>query len=219
MWCLIPQAIDQDPYFRMTRDVAPRLGWRKPALIHSKFFPALQGHKTKMSSSSTTSTIMVTDTPKEIKTKINRYAFSGGQDTAEKQREMGANLEVDVPYEYLRFFLEDDAELEKVRVTLGDMLSLWVWVWGKAGGAPTLRTKTHAPRSPSLFPVPPPPSLIMLQIGADYKAGRLLTGEVKGRLVEVIQSMVAEHQGRRVGVTDEVVKNFMAVRPLKYERK
>lgn len=26
MWCLIPQAIDQDPYFRMTRDVAPRLG-------------------------------------------------------------------------------------------------------------------------------------------------------------------------------------------------
>lgn len=169
MWCLIPQAIDQDPYFRMTRDVAPRLGWRKPALIHSKFFPALQGHKTKMSSSSTTSTIMVTDTPKEIKTKINRYAFSGGQDTAEKQKELGANLEVDVPYEYLRFFLEDDAELEK--------------------------------------------------IGADYKAGRLLTGEVKGRLVEVIQAMVAEHQGRRVGVTDDVVKAFMAVRPLKYERK
>ena len=32
----------QDPYFRMTRDVAPRLGFGKPALIHSKFFPALQ---------------------------------------------------------------------------------------------------------------------------------------------------------------------------------
>jgi tryptophanyl-tRNA synthetase len=39
--CLIPCAIDQDPYFRMTRDVAPRLGYLKPALIHSKFFPAL----------------------------------------------------------------------------------------------------------------------------------------------------------------------------------
>ena len=37
------QAIDQDPYFRVTRDVAPRLGWKKPALVHSKFFPALQG--------------------------------------------------------------------------------------------------------------------------------------------------------------------------------
>lgn len=45
MPCLIPCAIDQDPYFRMTRDIAPRLGWPKPALIHSKFFPALQGAK------------------------------------------------------------------------------------------------------------------------------------------------------------------------------
>ena len=32
----------QDPYFRMTRDVAPRLGYSKPALIESSFFPALQ---------------------------------------------------------------------------------------------------------------------------------------------------------------------------------
>jgi len=46
--CLIPCAIDQDPYFRLTRDVAPRLGYLKPALIHSKFFPALQGPQTKM---------------------------------------------------------------------------------------------------------------------------------------------------------------------------
>lgn len=43
MPCLIPCAIDQDAYFRMTRDVAPRLGFTKPALIHSKFFPPLQG--------------------------------------------------------------------------------------------------------------------------------------------------------------------------------
>ena len=40
--CLIPCAIDQDPYFRMTRDVAPRLGHKKTALIESRFFPALQ---------------------------------------------------------------------------------------------------------------------------------------------------------------------------------
>ena len=30
--CLIPCAIDQDPYFRMTRDAAPRIGGYKPAL-------------------------------------------------------------------------------------------------------------------------------------------------------------------------------------------
>jgi tryptophanyl-tRNA synthetase len=40
--CLVPCAIDQDPYFRMARDVAPRLGHAKPALIESRFFPALQ---------------------------------------------------------------------------------------------------------------------------------------------------------------------------------
>lgn len=42
MPCLIPCAIDQDAYFRMTRDVAPRLGCKKPSLIHSKFFPGLE---------------------------------------------------------------------------------------------------------------------------------------------------------------------------------
>lgn len=61
----------QDPYFRMTRDVAPRLGYKKPALIHSKFFPALQGSKTKMSSSSASTTIMVSDTPKDISNKVS----------------------------------------------------------------------------------------------------------------------------------------------------
>ncbi|MCO5601863.1 hypothetical protein L7F22_055988 [Adiantum nelumboides] len=40
IYCLIPCAIDQDPYFRMTRDVAPRIGFHKPALIESLFFPA-----------------------------------------------------------------------------------------------------------------------------------------------------------------------------------
>lgn len=117
MMCLIPQAIDQDPYFRMTRDVAPRLGFKKPALIHSKFFPALQGSKSKMSSSTATSAIMVTDTPAMIKTKINRHAFSGGGATMEEQRDKGANLEVDVAYQYLRFFMEDDAEVERVSMS------------------------------------------------------------------------------------------------------
>ena len=32
-------------YFRMTRDVAPRLGYLKPALLHSSFFPAMQAHR------------------------------------------------------------------------------------------------------------------------------------------------------------------------------
>ncbi len=68
--CLIPCAIDQDPYFRLTREVAPKLGYRKPALLHSKFFPALQGAQEKMSASSAVSAIYLTDTPQEIHDKI-----------------------------------------------------------------------------------------------------------------------------------------------------
>jgi tryptophanyl-tRNA synthetase len=43
MPCLIPCAIDQDAYFRMTRDVASKLHYNKPALVHCKFFSPLQG--------------------------------------------------------------------------------------------------------------------------------------------------------------------------------
>lgn len=113
--CLIPCAIDQDPYFRMTRDVAPKLGYPKPALLHSVFFPALQGSKTKMSASDNNSAVFLTDTPNQIKNKVNKHAFSGGQDTLEKHRELGGNCDVDISYQWLRFFLEDDEKLESLR--------------------------------------------------------------------------------------------------------
>uniref|UniRef100_A0A673MXB8 Tryptophan--tRNA ligase, cytoplasmic n=1 Tax=Sinocyclocheilus rhinocerous TaxID=307959 RepID=A0A673MXB8_9TELE len=113
--CLIPCAIDQDPYFRMTRDVAPRIGYLKPALLHSTFFPALQGAQTKMSASDANSSIFLTDSAKQIKNKVNKHAFSGGKDTVEEHRKCGGNPDVDVSFMYLSFFLEDDDQLEKIR--------------------------------------------------------------------------------------------------------
>lgn len=109
----------------MTRDVAPRLGFPKPALLHSTFFPALQGAKSKMSASEANSAIFLTDTPKQIKTKINKHAFSGGRGTVEEHRELGGNTDIDVSYQLLTFFLEDDAELEKIRLAYasGELLS------------------------------------------------------------------------------------------------
>ncbi|KAJ8309168.1 hypothetical protein KUTeg_014042 [Tegillarca granosa] len=123
--CLIPCAIDQDPYFRMTRDVAPRMGCHKPALMHSTFFPALQGAQTKMSASDPNSSIFLTDTDKQIKNKINKYAFSGGGATVEEHKEKGGNCDVDVSFQYLRFFLEDDDRLEEIRRTYssGELLT------------------------------------------------------------------------------------------------
>mmetsp|Transcript_39060 Transcript_39060/g.28880 ORF Transcript_39060/g.28880 Transcript_39060/m.28880 type:complete len:195 (+) Transcript_39060:457-1041(+) len=105
---LIPCAIDQDPYFRMTRDAAARLKYQKPACFYSTFFPALQGLKAKMSSSDPNSSILLSDKPEDVQRKISKYAFSGGGKTIEEHKANGANLEVDVPYQYLRFFLDDD---------------------------------------------------------------------------------------------------------------
>ncbi len=110
--CLIPCAIDQDPYFRLTRDVAAKLKYPKPTLLESKFFPALQGSQTKMSASDANSSIYMTDTPNQIKNKINRHGFSGGRETEEEHRRLGGNPDVDVSYQYLSFFLDDDAELQ-----------------------------------------------------------------------------------------------------------
>ncbi|CAE7836803.1 WARS1 [Symbiodinium microadriaticum] len=166
MPCLIPCAIDQDAYFRMTRDIAPRMSCHKPALIHSKFFPPLQGRGGKMSGSEANSAVFLTDTPKQIKNKINKHAFSGGQETLEMQRQLGANLEVDVAYEWLTFFLESDERLA--------------------------------------------------EIGRDYASGAMLTGEVKKELIGVLTELVGEHQERRANVTDEVVAQYMQVRPLDF---
>lgn len=125
MPCLIPCGIDQDPFFRLTRDVAQRLNHPKPALLHSKFFPALQGPQSKMSASVDISAIFLTDTPNQIKNKINKYAFSGGGATIEEHRASGGNCDVDIPFQYLRYFLEDDEKLESIRKSYssGEMLS------------------------------------------------------------------------------------------------
>lgn len=112
--CLIPQAIDQDPYFRMTRDIAQKLKYEKPACIHAKFFPAITGITGKMSASLANTTIFLSDEPKQIKNKLKKHAKSGGGDTLEEHREKGANLEVDIAFQYLRFFLEDDDELARI---------------------------------------------------------------------------------------------------------
>jgi tryptophanyl-tRNA synthetase len=165
--CLIPCAIDQDPYFRMCRDVAPRLKYQKPSLIYSSFLPALQGAQTKMAASDAYSCIYMDDTPKQIKDKINKYAFSGGRDTVEEHRRFGGNCEVDISYQFLKFFLEDDDELERIR--------------------------------------------------QDYSSGKMLTGDLKKKAIEVVQAIVADLQARRKTVTDEDVRTFTAVRKLKFD--
>ncbi len=124
--CLIPAAIDQDPYWRIQRDIAEKFGYYKAAAIHSIFLPPLTGLKDKMSSSKPETAIFLNDDYETVKRKVMKYAFSGGQPTIEMHRKLGGNPDVDVSYQWLyMFFEEDDKKLEELRekYSKGDLLT------------------------------------------------------------------------------------------------
>lgn len=113
--CLIPAAIDQDPYWRIQRDIAPKLGYHKTAAIHSKFIPALTGPEGKMSSSKPKTAIMLDDDPGTVEEKVKKEAFSGGQQTLDEHREKGADLSVDTSYQWLyNLLMEDDDRIQEI---------------------------------------------------------------------------------------------------------
>ena len=112
---VVPVGIDQDPFIRLTRDIAVHrdFNFEKPAALHSKFLPSLGGGA-KMSSSEGNA-IYLTDSPEEVKKKINKYAFSGGQATIDEHRKKGGNPDVDVCFQYLKYlFEEDDNKLKRI---------------------------------------------------------------------------------------------------------
>jgi len=111
--CLIPAAIDQDPYWRMTRDVAPKLGYYKPAQIHCRFVPGL-GRGGKMSASMPETAIFTVDPPDLAEKKV-LAAFTGGRATIEEQRRLGANPDICSVFAYDYFLFMNDKEIEDLR--------------------------------------------------------------------------------------------------------
>jgi tryptophanyl-tRNA synthetase len=114
---IVPVGIDQDPFIRLTRDIAEHstINFIKPGAIHAQFVPGLKG-STKMSSSDTENDVIyLTDPPEIVKKKINKYAFSGGKDTLEEHKKLGGNPDIDISFQYLRIFFEpDDTKLKKI---------------------------------------------------------------------------------------------------------
>lgn len=114
---LVPVGVDQDPHLRIARDIGSRYKDNKFIQLSSSYHLFMPGLKEggKMSSSDPTSFIAMTDTPQEVETKINKYAFSGGQATIEEHRKIGGNPDIDVSFQYLRMFFEpDDKKLQKI---------------------------------------------------------------------------------------------------------
>jgi tryptophanyl-tRNA synthetase len=113
--CLIPCGIDQDPHFRITRDIAESLGYPKPALIHSKMLPGLLGDRVMSTSGEQKdNALFLNDPPKEVQRKV-RNAFTGGRATVEEQRRLGAVPEICSVWALWRTkFSQNDAEFERV---------------------------------------------------------------------------------------------------------
>jgi tryptophanyl-tRNA synthetase len=112
---IVPVGIDQDPHLRLARDISKRIKINKFIQLSSTYNIFLTGLKGgKMSSSDPTSFIALTDSEKEVKNKINKYAFSGGQPTLEEHRKKGGNPDIDVSYQYLKLFEEKDDKLKEI---------------------------------------------------------------------------------------------------------
>jgi tryptophanyl-tRNA synthetase len=108
MPCLIPHGIDQDPHFRVTRDILPKLGYPKPASIQNIFFPSLTDSN-KMSASLPETAVFTTDSPDQVKRKIQN-ALTGGQESLAKQKELGGNPDVCKVFKYYFFLFETHDE-------------------------------------------------------------------------------------------------------------
>ncbi|WP_137291240.1 tryptophan--tRNA ligase [Natronorubrum halophilum] len=124
---LVPIAVDQDPHVRVCRDVAAKeaLPVEKPGALLGRFLPGLDGPG-KMSSSGDAPSIELTADPETVAETIRTHAYTGGRATLEAHRKHGGDPTVDVPYQYLRFFFEeDDEKLERIATDYraGDLTS------------------------------------------------------------------------------------------------
>lgn len=146
---LVPIGPDEDAHIRICRDVAPLMGYEKPAILHLSFLPGIDGEKM---SKSRGNAIFLKDDEKSILKKVSS-AFSGGQKTVEEHRKLGGNPDVDVAFKYLSsFFLE-------------------------------------AKESKKLY--------------ADYKSGKLLSGELKKMLADKLIDLTKEFQRKTVELKEK----------------
>jgi tryptophanyl-tRNA synthetase len=113
---IIPVGIDQDPHIRLTRDIVDRTKAKKffrPAGLFHKYTQSLDG-SLKMSKSKPESCIELPEDINAVKKKLKR-AFTGGRETIEIQKKLGAEPEKCMVFEmHKQHLIEDDKELQDI---------------------------------------------------------------------------------------------------------
>lgn len=113
---LVPVGADQDPHIRLARDLAARYreeyGFIPPSSVYHRLMLGLGGSD-KMSKRSESNLITLESPPREASRKI-MSAFTGGRDTVEEQRKLGARPEICPVYDLYRFHFARDDEHVKI---------------------------------------------------------------------------------------------------------
>ena len=107
------------------------MGLLAPSSTYHHFAVGLTGEK--MSSSKPKTTIFLDDDIESVTKKISK-AYSGGQSTIEEHRRLGGNPDIDVAYQYMMYFFEqDDAYLGEInsayrsgKILAGEMKQLCI---------------------------------------------------------------------------------------------
>jgi tryptophanyl-tRNA synthetase len=107
---LVPIGPDEDNHLRICRDIASRLKYEKPAVLHLNFMPGTDGEKM---SKSKNNAIFLEDDEKAITKKVNK-SLSGGRQTVEEHRKLGGVVEQDMAIQYLTNLFYDKEKSNKL---------------------------------------------------------------------------------------------------------
>lgn len=114
---LVPVGADQDPHIRLTRDLAAKykdeFNFIPPSAVYHRLMKSLAGSE-KMSKRSEAPLLTLDDGP-AVASRNVMSSFTGGRDTVEEQRRLGANADICPIYDLYQFhFGLDDDHVKRV---------------------------------------------------------------------------------------------------------
>ncbi len=111
--CIVIAGKDQDPFFRLARDLARRIGHKQPIIIYTKSVPGLDGSEKMSTSVPTSLPIFLTDSKEIIKMKISKVKKVGAG-SLDELFDHGANLMEDTLYDLIKIFESNEDILSKI---------------------------------------------------------------------------------------------------------
>ncbi len=110
--CLIIAGVDQDPFFRLARDIARKLKFNLPMIIYTKSVPGLDGSEKMSTSLLSSNPIYLGDKEEEIINKVKKIKIVGAS-SLDELFEKGSNLLVDIPFRLIEIF---DSNIQNVNL-------------------------------------------------------------------------------------------------------